>query len=99
MGIGVVCAPIAVENGHIAKPYARFDIGQCDLLARDGGGADAHSTFGTRRSALFWWVATRGNQLAIAVTFDVGTSKKCRGAVKVTKKPATVIDRPHVRLS
>ena len=35
VGIGVVRAPVPVEDGDIAKPDARLHIGQGDLLARD----------------------------------------------------------------
>ena len=34
MGIGIVRAPVAVENCYIAEPDAGFDISQRDLLAR-----------------------------------------------------------------
>jgi hypothetical protein len=33
MGIGIVRAPVAVEDRHIAEPDARLHIGQRDLLA------------------------------------------------------------------
>ena len=35
--IGVVRAPVSVENRHIAEPDARLHVRQGDLLARDRG--------------------------------------------------------------
>ena len=31
--IGIVGAPVAIEDGHLAKPHARLHIGQRNLLA------------------------------------------------------------------
>ena len=74
MRIGIVRAPVAVENRHVAEPDAWLHIGQRDLLARDGGGAHPHRT--TRAgNPLFGRIPAGGNQAAIFEAFDVGTSQ------------------------
>ena len=72
--VGRVRAPIAIEHRHIAKPDARLDIGERDLLARQRGGADAHRTLGARQP-FFGRVAAGGDQATILVAFDVGASQ------------------------
>ena len=37
VGIDIVGAAVAVEHRHVAKPDAGLDVGQRDLLARNGG--------------------------------------------------------------
>ena len=74
VGIGIVRAPVAVQDGDFAKPDARFDIGEGDLLARNRGRADPYRAFGAGNPFL-GWIATGTNQFAVFVTFDVSASK------------------------
>jgi hypothetical protein len=74
MRIGVVGAPVAVEDRHIAEPDARLHIGQRDLLARDRGGAHPHRALGTGNPFL-GRIAAGGDQVAVLVAFDVGASE------------------------
>jgi hypothetical protein len=74
MRIGIVRAPVAVEDRHVAKPDARLHIGQRDLLARDRGGADPHRA-ARAGNPLLRRVATRGDQFAVLEPFDVSASE------------------------
>ena len=74
MRIGVVGALLAIEDRHIAKPDAGLDIGQRDLLARDGGRAHPDGAFGAGQPFL-GRIAPGGDQVAVAVTFDVSASQ------------------------
>jgi hypothetical protein len=74
MRIGIVRAPVAVEDRHVAEPDARLHIGQRDLLARERGRADAHRALGAG-DPLLGRVAAGGDQVAVLVAFDVGASK------------------------
>jgi hypothetical protein len=78
MGIGIVRAPVAVEHRHVAEPDARLHIGQRDLLARDGGRADAHRALGAG-DPLLGRFAAGADQRAILEAFDVcASSMSCR---------------------
>ena len=74
MGVGIVGTAVAVEDGYIAEPDTRLDVGEGDLLARDGGGTDPHRTFGAGNPFL-WRVAARCNQFAVLVSLDVCASE------------------------
>jgi hypothetical protein len=74
MCIGIVRAPVAVEDGHVAKPDARLHIGQRDLLARDGGGAHPHRA-ARAGNPLLGRVAAGGYEAAVLEAFDVGASQ------------------------
>ena len=74
VGIGIVRASVAVEDGDIAKPDARFYVGQGDLLARKRGGTDPHSP-ASARNPLLGNIASGGNQVAVFVAFHVGASE------------------------
>ncbi len=74
MGIGIVGAPVAVEDRHVAKPDARLDVGQRDLLARDRGRTHPHRTLGAG-NPLLRRLAAGSDQVAVLEAFDVGTSQ------------------------
>jgi len=74
MGVHIVGASVAIQNGHIAKPNAGLHIGEGDLFARQRGRAHSHRAFGTRHP-LFGRVATRRDQVAVFASFDVSASK------------------------
>jgi hypothetical protein len=74
MRIGVVRAPVAVEDRHVAEPDARLHIGQRHLFARDRRGAHPHRAHGTG-NPFFGRIAAGGDQLAVLVAFDVGASE------------------------
>ena len=93
VGIGVVGAPVAVKDRHIAKPDARLDIGQGDLLARYGGGADTHRTFGAGDPFL-WGLTPGGNQVAVSKPFDIGTAQDVMAQRRRQgREPAPSVDR------
>lgn len=72
--VGIVRAPIPVEDGHVPKPDARLHIGQRDLLARDGGGADPHRA-ARAGNPLLGRIAAGGYEAAVLEAFDVCTSE------------------------
>ena len=74
MRVGIVRAPVAVENGHVAKPNARFDIREGDQFARYRGGADTNRSFGAGDPLLRRFSAGC-NEFAVFVPFDVSASK------------------------
>ncbi|MNW03671.1 hypothetical protein D3C71_1996400 [compost metagenome] len=74
MRIGVVRAPVPIEDRHIAEPDAWLHIRQRDLLARDGRGAHPHCAPGAR-NPLLGRIAACGDEAAVLVAFDVCTSE------------------------
>ena len=74
MCVGIVRAPVAVEDGDVAKPNARLDIGEGDQFARYGGRADTDRPFGAGDPLLRRFSAGC-NEFAVFVPFDVSASK------------------------
>ena len=74
MGVPIVGAGIAVQNGHIAKPNPWLHISEGDLFARQRGAADPDRALGTGHP-LLGRVATGGDQIAVLESFDVSASK------------------------
>jgi len=74
VGIGIVRAPVPVEDRHVAEPDARLDVGQRDLFARDRCRAHAHRAPGAGDPFLRR-LAAGGDQRTILEAFDVGASQ------------------------
>jgi len=73
MRVGIVGAPVAIENGYVAKPNPWLHVGQGNLFARYRDRADPHRPLGAG-NPFFGRLAPRTDQVAVFESFDIGAS-------------------------